>query len=424
MTALRTSRNSLNPSMDLWGNVRIPDIDSLMAGNSNSSDDWIKVNHSGNTSYSSLLGLPVIGVPSSGNSSYEVTSRYSVINCFNITYATDPKPWNILSGLSNSSSWGNRPATFSMTASGPNTNFNSTALQYFLLLSVVDEGSSLSAANCSVGLRDVDSKVLCHGQNCQVDSMRLSKTPVDEQTLEQFSSAFVMQTNLWYELPFASIGYKSHAALGSIEGSSITEQWINDPNTDFSNYVQLVNISALDQPSLNSRLQQVYNTFWQSTYGGRYFIGNLSSNLSYYDNAEMDLFGSSGPFLNFNTSQASVINFDGEIYQFHWIYGVLLFITSLMLLAAGISSLVLKLRTLAPDILGYTSTNTRDNAYFAFHKNFEPPSYLNGLERTRALHNLRVIIADVSSDSSGIGHIAFVPMGPGSQRLMKGREYD
>ncbi|KAL1638054.1 hypothetical protein SLS58_009075 [Diplodia intermedia] len=194
----------------------------------------------------------------------------------------------------------------------------------------------------------------------------------------------------------------------------MTEQWLVDPNTDFSNHI---------------RLQMLYNTFWQTTYGPRYLTGNLSSELDYFDNAPMDTFTTTAldsslkrDTISFNSSLAHVMKFDGEVYHFHWTYGVLLFVTSAVLLAAGVASLALKTLTLAPDILGYASTSTRDNRFLQLDGSLSQPSYLDGLERARHLRDLQVMIGDVKPNAE-VGQIAFTRMDGDSQRLRRGRGY-
>jgi hypothetical protein len=424
MTAVRTARNHQTQPMDLWGNVKIPDFDSLTARNSDPYEGWVKVDYSSNVPYSSLLGIPVIGVPTTGNSTYQLTSRYSIIDCFDIFYFTNYSQSEMTTNLPNASAFSTEPATFLMLQSGANKNYSATDVQYFMLLSSTDGTNyQFSGANCSVGIRNVDASVHCAGLSCFVDSMRKSETGTYGDTMFE---AMILhdQSNLWAYFPLATIGYASHGGSGSNVGSSLTELWIANPDTNFTDWLQFANFSTLDGPTLSSRLQMVYNAYFQTTYSSRYLAGNLSTDLNYYDNATMD--GTSfdqARGISFNSSNASVSQINGEIYRFNWAYGTLLLLISALLLVAGLTSLILKRRTLAPDILGYTSTTTRDNQYFDLAEDSHPPSYLDGLERAKALRHTRVMIGDVRPDAR-VGHIAFTAMGTGSQRLVKGRTYD
>jgi hypothetical protein len=74
--------------------------------------------------------------------------------------------------------------------------------------------------------------------------------------------------------------------------------------------------------------------------------------------------------------------------------------------------------TLAPDIFGYVSSCTRDNPYFTDGE----PSYLSGLERAKAMRNVRVIIGEVG-EVPVPGHIAFATT-VDARPLQKGRLYN
>jgi hypothetical protein len=76
---------------------------------------------------------------------------------------------------------------------------------------------------------------------------------------------------------------------------------------------------------------------------------------------------------------------------------------SMILLAAAYVGLVLKYITLAPDIIGYTSSLTLLNPYVSISTG---GTTLHGLERAVLLHVLRVRIGDVGPNEP-VGAIAF-----------------
>lgn len=73
-------------------------------------------------------------------------------------------------------------------------------------------------------------------------------------------------------------------------------------------------------------------------------------------------------------------------------------------IAAG-TSVVLGIVTRAPDVLGYVSTLAHDNPYFGKYV----PSHFDGLEATRALRDVRVVLGDIHMEAES-GHIAFASM--------------
>lgn len=422
MTALQTSRTQSDSPVDMFGNVKIPDIETINTDNANSTDEWKSIDSSSNISYTSLLGIPVAGVPPTGNSSFIITSRYFAIDCFNVSYVANDTEHEFSTG-----------ASFRLWPSAITVNFSSAAVQYIELSSLVNYvqlNTSVSVVNCSLTTRDIDSSIVCEGKACHVDAMRKSTTAaVGETETGLRGQGWSTTSNTQFNLPYATVGMRSHAAGGGMTSSTMTEQWLVDPNTDFTNFLGFVNISSLDSHVLSSRLQMLYNTFWQTTYGARYLTGNLSLGNDYYDNAPMETHSATmedpelkRDTISFNTSQARISRYDGEVYEFHWTYGVLLFVTSAVLLAAGLASLILKNLILAPDILGYASTSTRDNAFVVLDPSIHQPSYTDGLHRARRLQDLRVIIADVKPESD-IGQIAFTVVGEDAKRLKRGRGY-
>ncbi|CAN9291436.1 unnamed protein product [Alternaria alternata] len=82
MTALQTSKQTINSSMDLWGNVKLPDIKSLRGYEpSNPIMQWYEVGEEDVITYASLLGTPIIGMPESSNTSFSMVSVYWSVEC-------------------------------------------------------------------------------------------------------------------------------------------------------------------------------------------------------------------------------------------------------------------------------------------------------------------------------------------------------
>jgi hypothetical protein len=85
----------------------------------------------------------------------------------------------------------------------------------------------------------------------------------------------------------------------------------------------------------------------------------------------------------------------------------LLIAASSALLLSGVAGLVAKHTAGAPDVLAYVSSLTRDNPHIPLGAG---DNTLDGMERARALKNLRVRLRDVRPDAA-VGHIALAPDG-------------
>ena len=82
------------------------------------------------------------------------------------------------------------------------------------------------------------------------------------------------------------------------------------------------------------------------------------------------------------------------------------------------ATLVLMNMTLAPVILGYVSSYTRDNPFATL----DQASHFDGLKRTRAVKDMLITVGDVS-DGCETGHIGFAATAA-VPRLQKDRLYD
>jgi hypothetical protein len=232
--------------------------------------------------------------------------------------------------------------------------------------------------------------------------------------------------------------------------SSFAEIFIND--TTLNSYSEifdagLVDLSLISKEKISARLSIVLNTNFQIlTFPGS-FLGNSGRNLSAYGpettplNAIQVCFGSNAKledvtgFINGNRMDDSVTDCEKgspfvaaastgietrgtESYTCHTVWLVLLLISTLILLATGVCSIVLKQFTLAPDLFSYAISMTYENPYVKIPRG---GTSLDAIERGRLLKDLKVKIGDVEGDNE-VGQIAFTS-GVETRKLEKGRIY-
>jgi hypothetical protein len=79
---------------DLWGNVKIPSLRALDLSKSDS-NGWINIpsNISTPETYSSLVGLPIVGLPLNATSNFTLDSTYISVECGNVKQY--PYPGNV-----------------------------------------------------------------------------------------------------------------------------------------------------------------------------------------------------------------------------------------------------------------------------------------------------------------------------------------
>lgn len=401
MASLITSRGQKNSSQDFYGNVKIPVLDRIVPRNSIETDAWKTMDHSQEVPYSSLLGIPVVGIPSTGNLSFNLVSRYFNVECTDPVNEDsslmfmDPPPTGVEAAYYIRQKGGTfviqSPLDYPANYTG-SWSFNFTSIN-------MNTATFVSHANCTMSPQDVESSVYCSDQSCRVTAMRY------------LPNKFVSLSNLYSDyikpslelLPLSSLGALNH---GPIYPSSITELWLQNPYANYGGCImRSVNLSTTTGVALSKNFETLFNTYWQSTFGSRYLFGDLSTtdtgmydNIGNFSTSDVARYGS----IDFNTSQTTIINYDGEQYICNKMFAGFLITISSLLFLTSMASLLLSTMTLAPDILGYVSSLTRDNP---FTRNDEA-SHLDGLDRAKALNNMKVAIGDVGGQSES-GYVAF-----------------
>lgn len=188
--------------------------------------------------------------------------------------------------------------------------------------------------------------------------------------------------------------------------------------------IGFVNWNYTTNADFSARFSLLFNTFWTISQWYSEITDHSNTNLSQYINA------TTGNVLpDYQQATATFIR-THPAYKANYVWIVLLLVVATILLLCALLSLLLRILTIAPDILGFVSSFTRDSPYF------EPlgpgGSLLDGEQRARRLRNVRVQIADVQPEAE-VGHIAFVNLerkcdSSGDKqryaRLRKGRLYD
>ncbi|OQE10439.1 hypothetical protein PENVUL_c004G09470 [Penicillium vulpinum] len=185
-------------NQDLWGNIRFPVIENLEKNNTG----WMDIPRNDNMTYSSLVGVPVIGLPSSGNTSFTLPGAYLSISCpifdtlhqlnfTNFTGPDAPSPGNG-NDCSWSNAWGGHQ--FSLALSEPcsgslNASMTRTRNARKLVWESWDRGYANSVTNrspitraiCDLTTTYVDVNVTCESlagsqstNTCNLSSTRRS----------------------------------------------------------------------------------------------------------------------------------------------------------------------------------------------------------------------------------------------------------
>ncbi|CAO2653982.1 Nn.00g107150.m01.CDS01 [Neocucurbitaria sp. VM-36] len=411
VTAIQTSRHRLTSPTDLFGNVRIPDIHALSTYSAQASNKtWHSIaNGTDDTEgrYTSIFGIPIAGLPDSGNASFNLITHYWKVNCTPTDQDSHSNPWRVLSP-NETTLTDIKPLSPSFDIVIDEKNSTDTEISFLYQSTsrsrdAMLEGPNFTSIACTASPVVVESKVFCHGKACGVLAMR----DVADRGPNNLWSA-ITPLSVFRAIAARMPGVDISATQDLAYGNELIERWIYNPNLDNNaTFPGWIDLPGLEVSYFSQRLQIAINTFWDST------IGSV---------VRMDSFTELNSVVwkqNWNATDVSVTKYEGLRYVCHIQFAVLTIGISLVLLLAANLSMLLGIVTRTPDILGFVSVLARDNPYFRIYV----PSHFSGLEAARVLRDVKVRVGDVKS-AAGVGHIALTTMDTKPEPLSWERWYD
>ncbi|KAH7394396.1 hypothetical protein BKA66DRAFT_299245 [Pyrenochaeta sp. MPI-SDFR-AT-0127] len=394
MEAVKSTRR------DLWRNVRIPFLHSFSKG-AETELGWVDVPSDTIPDYSSLIGVPVRGLPrvQRGNTTFMISSFYQTLEC---------TPWR------NSSEWirlnndsltlRNRSALY--PSGYPLINFD---ILYNRKRPNTGSWGSLSGWNftepsekmtivayniwnltlCNLTTHYVDSQISCSRPStngdlgCSVTKMRRTPQTTDMGNLTALDVG-------WTNVIVKHIPY----TLASLHVSDpgILEKWLRDPPTAFRREYPSIQTLFDEVPMqvFSDRLALVLNTHLRATFNVTINVGSDGTSIDARDSTWANTTGTWSEFT-------------APVYSVRRLWFTLYFTSAIVLTICAMCNLVLRIYTNVPDIFGSISALTRDSIYFDMPT---PASTMDGIDRARSLPDKWVMIQDVAPDEA-VGRIAF-----------------
>jgi hypothetical protein len=304
--------------------------------------------------------------------------------------------------------------------------------------------TTLNIANCSLGQVHTETIVKCLQDKCFAVQIRPSRVDRRDQNTTPFDHILISQLAL---TAFPK-------TFGWSRGSSPTEQFIYNtssfqlvsPVTNLGTNPGWVDLAELDTKIFAKRLALLLNTYYQLSIAPTSFLGGLPQNNYTAFGPDTLPVADVNVYLPSNiTSQNTTFanwytpfqdkTYDSEIYFIgattnatvsttHQVFACNFAWLSLLLAAAsavlliGVGSLVLKRKTLGPEMFGYVASLTYENPFIKIP---EGGSMLDAMERARLLKDVEVSVGDVRG-SEAVGHIALAAGVP-VRKLERGRMY-
>ncbi|KAK4161712.1 hypothetical protein QBC43DRAFT_336965 [Cladorrhinum sp. PSN259] len=430
------SRNSIDSSMDLWGNIKIPAIEALAErGTVPDSDGWYDALNTTTTDYSSLLGIPVRRDSAVDNmlSRFVLETSYWTLQCSRIgvgelgSVITDEKMTESL------------PLNY--TTNGALKMYTNRAVDVQLLR----DSPTLEArrivfdmaywdhitADCRIQTTYVETEVTCKKRECTASRVRQSQKKHASQNYTFLDEEDGYRDNMPYFTGLVD------ALLGRTYYPSILTSYIartlgvepfagTEPNTGSSNfwakYVIKLRTVIHDTPNdFIFLFAQLLNTYWMAASGTNYVLdGGVSGN---YTAGAVPTLQHTQKFVNFENATAAV--WSGEpIFTYSKSWLAFLFIAALVPLIACIANIILTCWLIrGPPLAMNFSTLTRDNLYIKIPPN---GSALSDSDRGKMLKSIRLFYGDVAADER-VGHVAIAiadsdSNGNETRKLGRGRQ--
>ncbi|KAF5026758.1 hypothetical protein F66182_1177 [Fusarium sp. NRRL 66182] len=398
LSPLSTKTNA----MDLWGNVKIPRLDTNASG-----DAWRNVSWSAQPeSFSALVGLPVANVVQ-GNATFSLESSYIDLNCSKIardySYSSSIKPnftwtdpdspfpeplpngtWHGLNKTDTEMPWavaldrfvdefwyndrnlttwlGVDNATITHDLMGRPMLFeNETGLDvkparllffaHFRYTIPHYTPDMRIITDCHAVQRYVESRVTCSRvdehtpQNCSVVAQRPSRKPHAPEGITMLSFP-----TIWNQVTETFPAMMGQGATFGQVFADTAMRYLDDPR--LANITTEVDdeyiLSKVDQGQFSRRFSQILNTYML-----------LSQLYRYAPQGSADADAIFEPRVTTPVRVSNLV----QVYAVDWLWIAFFFASSAVLFVSGLTSVVFAHLALGPEILGYASSLVRDSRY-------------------------------------------------------------
>lgn len=415
-TGLTGSATAKRSSQDVWGNVKVPAIEAVTGYNKSITDQWLPIYNSGDTVYSSLLGLPMSPPVTALNTSYNLDTSYMTLTCGDTRMISQPQGNLTQAVIEAPPEWliaeGNHQYQIATEndAERQKTRFSEPRHIYFQSWSGdSDDSGNLNKAvtKCNLTTSYVELNVSCVEKVCSTIAIRPSQVahnPVTWSVLDGSSGMI----GLSFFGDFVNATETLHIFI-----SSATEYYLVEPDHPYDPRLMIsyADFSTVNAKDFATRYTQLFNSYYSSQVATFAMTGSVLPS----DNNSMAAY-------NYTNTTGSVQSAH-RIIVCHQGWLSMLLLASLVMTLCGIASAILCILRRGPDILDSFSSFTRDNEFVA---NSVPAggSNMDGMSRARHLKNVEVKLGDVAPDQD-VGHISVGAVGTQKIGSLKnGRFYD
>ena len=400
-SALLASSVTGNDSLDIFGNVRIPLLESFPQSGSLQQAGWLHLNPNDTISYSSYVGIPFNGTRDGDISRFNLESSYMHANCsvnqspgehYHPIYEDDPFEETV---RANGLMAVRTDASHNASSRKPREILLSLSLQSF-----DDDYWYTTNLSCALTTTYIEAQVHCNGSACSVPAMRRSVLPHASPNITVLDG--MNTTSPFAESPASTAGdflgnFINSTGNDTGDGSVPIAQYLIDPNsafglrTQYSTYnlgfQEWVSIGSVPPEILSIRLTQLLNTYRMSALSPSGVSGGFG-------------LPSYGTFQALSSEGTIETTRDALYCSIPWF--VMLLVSSFAMLTAGLLTAVLNLIRCGPEVLD--SFTGLAQASRLVHVRPES-STDSGSKRARDLRDAVIVMGDIESQKE-FGHLA------------------
>jgi hypothetical protein len=377
-------------SQDAYGNIKIPLLEDLQTHSDQAdADGWYSTKTDTPLVYSSLIGIPTMGIAEVGTTFLAIESSYLYPRCtLSLTYHHDSdssRAWNKFREENCNNGEGGSLAMDINADSTPN-NFtyrdpSSVTTPRTILLGSTDITTSTDTiATCVTTTTYVETQFVCDGLLCETTAIRESRgehNPAAATFLDSSGSGLMA-------LNFCSMFINSTGVVQSGTHSPL-ERYFTNTNTPFTDPVGMLRMADVGDTLFSQRFSQLLNTYWLAFAAPFSVTGNFTAR-----NSVSSAVANGGSGLARNaTAQLQTTK---TVLVCNTVWLVVLLVGSLAMLTAGIATTTLNLNRKGPEVLDSFASMLRDSPHVQVETG---PSTEDGSDKARRLQKTRVILGDI-----------------------------
>ncbi|KAL4908310.1 hypothetical protein BDW74DRAFT_99448 [Aspergillus multicolor] len=413
-TSILSSEEAKTAQSDVWGWPKIPFFSAAAAEDDN---PWRFPSNDTQMSYTSLVGHVLQGVPSDNHAEFPIESSYFDFDCrLMATNLSNSEAYTAMGGPSllhhNASNLFNDTVDDRVAYSNffIDTNYNvkvsprpQSSFSIFYGSrdksgSDSDGPPSVTLFNCTMLYIRLEARVACENASCAVTRLRRSENATKSSLLTPFNDADDPELNTNTTLKNLFRRFPHAVPMVDQYQPSPTDSYIYGESSFFDAFYSH-DWRTVSQQEMSRRFATTFNTFWLASLAPLTIpVTSLSDKVNLTATSYHPLAGPEFIMAQGTTSREIAVY---EVY-FPWL---VVFITATTLLQlSALAGLLLRSITIAPDILGYVSSLTRDNLHVPLPVG---GSTLSGEDRARLLRDVQVQLADVEVHRT-FGRVALV----------------